>query len=89
MEERVYSDFLTNTGSDFEDQKMFVHRLYIAGLTFVFLSLTMFERRVGLLEATVIVCALLFLILDIRKDVEDIKHLEPQMASCRKDLNPT
>jgi hypothetical protein len=60
---------------------MLLFRVYIAVLTLLFLVLSLFERGVQLLEGTVIICALLFLILDIRKDIDDIKQLEREIDS--------
>jgi hypothetical protein len=60
---------------------MLVFRIYIAVLTLLFLLLSLFERGVQMLEGTVIVCALLFLIFDIRQDIEDIKKMEAQIDS--------
>jgi hypothetical protein len=65
---------------------MLIPRLGIALLTLLFLVLSLFNQGVGLLEGTVVTCALLFLIFDIKNDLEDIKNLEAQIASLTKGV---
>jgi hypothetical protein len=48
-------------------------RLYLSALTFVFLLLVWFERGVGVLEAMVVICALVYLILDAREHLQLVK----------------
>lgn len=48
-------------------------RLYLSALTLVFLLLASFDRGVGVLEAIVIVCALVYLILDAREHLQFVK----------------
>jgi Ca2+/Na+ antiporter len=62
---------------------MLTFRLYIALLTLVFLFLVLADNRFGVLAGIVVTCSFLFLILDIRKDVNDIKRLEAQIASLQ------
>ena len=62
---------------------MLTFRLYIALLVLVFLSLILADNRFGLLAGIVVMSTLLFLILDIRKDIDDIKRLEAQIASLQ------
>ena len=52
---------------------MLAIRIYIIALTFIFLALVIASRGVGLLEGVVITCALLFLILDVRTDLQSLK----------------
>ena len=52
---------------------MLAIRLYISALTLIFLFLVITHRGIGLLEGVVITCALLFLILDIRTDLQSLK----------------
>jgi len=47
--------------------------LYISALTLLFLLLTIAIRGLGMLEAIVIVAAMLFLIIDIRIDLKELK----------------
>ena len=53
---------------------MLAIRLYISALTLIFLLLVIASRGVGLLEGVVITGALLFLILDVRTDLQSLKH---------------
>lgn len=48
-------------------------RLYLSALTLVFLLLAWFDRGVGVLEAIVVVCALVYLILDAREHLQRVK----------------
>ena len=52
---------------------MLAIRLYISTLTLLFLVLLLATRGLGVLEAIVITCALLYLILDIRIDLQSLK----------------
>lgn len=62
-------------------------RLYLSALTFVFLFLAWFDRGVGVLEAIVVVSALVYLILDahehlhrIKADLELLRQLEKKVT---------
>ena len=48
-------------------------RLYLSALTLVFFLLAWFDRGVGVLEAIVVVCALVYLILDTRERLQLVK----------------
>jgi hypothetical protein len=52
---------------------MLVIRLYIAALTLLFLVLVVANRGLGTLEAIVITGALLYLIIDVRIDLQALK----------------
>ena len=52
---------------------MLAIRLYIAALTIVFLFLVIANGGLGILEAVVITCALVYLILDVRNDLQLLK----------------
>lgn len=52
---------------------MLAIRLYITALTLIFLFVVIASRGLGLLEGVVITCALLFLILDVRTDLQSLK----------------
>jgi len=56
-------------------------RLGLALLTLIFVLLSLFSTGIHFLEGTVIVCALLFQILDIKKDSDEIKELEAQIEA--------
>jgi hypothetical protein len=59
---------------------MLAFRLYIALLCLFFVLVTLFTRGVGVLEATVAISVLLFLILDIKSDMNELRKLEMQIA---------
>src|ERR1044072_9195594 len=54
-------------------KQMLAIRLYISALTFIFLLLVVTNRGVGILEAVVTTCAVLYLILDVRDDLRLVK----------------
>ena len=56
-------------------------RLYIAVLVLVFLLVSLLNQGIGFLEGTVITCGLLFLIFDAKKDLEDFRQIEAEVAS--------
>ena len=61
---------------------MLAIRIYISVLTLLFLLLTIAIRGLGILEAVVISCAILFLIIDVRIDLQALKlefHLLEQV----------
>jgi hypothetical protein len=60
---------------------MLILRLYIAVLVLVFLVVSLFNQGIGLLEGTVLTCGLLFLIFDAKKDLEDLRQIEAEVAS--------
>ena len=66
---------------------MLIIRLYISALTFGFLSLVIANRGLGILEGIVITCAIVYLILDVRTELQALKtelrllkELEQQVA---------
>jgi hypothetical protein len=60
---------------------MFAIRLYLAALVLIFLVSVVMTRDIGVLESTVTISALLYLILDARADLRDLKLLEAKVAS--------
>ena len=52
---------------------MLAIRLYISALTLLFMLLTTALRGLGILEAVVITCAVVFLIIDVRMDLQALK----------------
>lgn len=52
---------------------MLAIRLYISALTLVFLILVITHRGLGILEAIVITCAIIYLIIDVRTDLQMLK----------------
>ena len=59
---------------------MVYFRLYNTALTLTFLMLVMFNRGLGILEGTVIVSSVLFLILDAKIDHDQLKALEAEVT---------
>jgi hypothetical protein len=62
-------------------------RLYLSALTFVFLLLAWMNDGVSVLEATVVVCSVTYLILDtrerlqlIREDLKTLEQLEKKLS---------
>jgi hypothetical membrane protein len=62
---------------------MMAIRLFISALTLLFLFLVITNRGLGMLEAIVITCALIYLILDTRDELKSRK-LE---LRCLQDLD--
>ena len=52
---------------------MLVIRLYISALTVFFLVGVIANRGLGILEAIVVTCALVYLILDVRTELQELK----------------
>ena len=65
---------------------MLLYRLYIALLALVFLLLTLALREVGLVEGTLVTCALLFLIFDTRLDLLRRNEIEKQIHSLLDEV---
>jgi hypothetical protein len=72
---------------------MLAIRLYISGLTIVFLVLVIANRGLGILEAVVITCAILYLILDVRTDLQTLKlefcllqEIEQRISELRRQI---
>jgi Ca2+/Na+ antiporter len=59
---------------------MLIFRLYIALLVIVFLSVSFWMGNIGVLHGMVAICALLFLILDAKQDLDELKQLESELA---------
>ena len=60
---------------------MFVIRTYLAALTLTFLLVALTTRGIGVLEATVLVCPLLYMILDIREELQALRSFEARVLS--------
>ena len=52
---------------------MLAIRLYISALALCFLILVIANRGLGVLEAIVVTCAIVYLILDVRSDLQELK----------------
>jgi hypothetical protein len=60
---------------------MFAIRIYLSALTLTFFVLAATTRDIGVLEATVVVCSLLYMILDMREELKALRLLEAQVVS--------
>ena len=67
-------------------------RLYVCALTIGFLVLVTMDRGIGLLEALVVTCAVVYLILDVREelkiaeaDLHQLEQLEKHLAVLLSD----
>jgi hypothetical protein len=72
---------------------MLVIRLYISALTLIFLVLVITHRGLGLLEGVVITCAVVYLILDVRTELQSLKlefrllqELEQHISKLRRQI---
>lgn len=72
---------------------MLAIRLYISALTLIFLVLVLANRGLAILEGIVITCAIVYLILDARTDLQAIKlefrlmqHLEQRVSELRRQI---
>ena len=63
---------------------MFAIRIYLSALTLTFLVVALMTRGIGVLEATVVVCALLFTILDVREELKALRSLEARVLSLSR-----
>jgi len=66
---------------------MLIIRLYICALTFLFLLLVIANRGLGILEAIVITCAILYLILDVRTELQSLKTQMRWMKELEKQVS--
>ena len=63
---------------------MFAIRIYLASLTLTFLVVAVMARGMGVLEATVVMCPLLYMILDIREELRALRSLEARVFSLSR-----
>ena len=63
---------------------MFAIRIYVAALTLTFLVVAVMVRGVGVLEATVVVCPLLYMIMDLREELRALRLLEARILSLSR-----
>ena len=60
---------------------MFAIRVYLAVMTLAFLAAAVVTNRLGILSATVGVCSLVYLILDAREELQQLKICEKEVAA--------
>ncbi len=63
---------------------MFAIRLYVTALALTFLLSVVVTRDIGVLEATVMVCSVLYIILDIRTELQELRLLEARVDSLSR-----
>ena len=73
---------------------MLAIRIYISVLTLLFLLLVSASRGLGILEGVVITCAIVYLILDVRTDLQSLKlefhllqELEQRISELRRQIS--
>ena len=66
---------------------MLAIRLYICALTILFLFLVTANRGFGILEAIVITCAIVYLILDTRTDLQALRNELRLLQELEKHLS--
>ena len=64
---------------------MFVIRLYISALTLIILLLALTTRATGGLDAIVVVCPLLYMILEMKEELRSLRLLEARLSSVREN----
>ena len=67
---------------------MLLIRLYLSALTLLFLFGVIAMRGLGILEAVVITCAVLYLILDVRTDLQASKNELRLLKELEQRLSP-
>ena len=66
---------------------MLAIRLYISALTVFFLVVVMANRGLGILEAIVVTCALVYLILDVRTELQELKSELSMLQDLEQRVN--
>ena len=67
---------------------MLAIRLYLAALTLLFLFGVLAMRGLGFLEAVVVTCAVLYLILDVRTDLQSSRNELRLLKALEERLTP-
>ena len=67
---------------------MLLIRLYLSALTLLFMFSVIAMRGLGILEAVVITCAVLYLILDVRSDLQSSKNELRILKELEQRLSP-
>ena len=65
---------------------MLAIRLYVTALILLFLLVVLATRGIGPLEAIVIVCPLLYLIVDLREELRELRQLEAKVSKMVSQL---
>jgi hypothetical protein len=84
---RLDITYLRSTARDNQEKPMLAIRLYLSALTLIFLFSTALGRGVRALEAIIVICALVYLILDTRENLKTsraelrtLKRLEKKLT---------
>ena len=59
---------------------MFAIRIFIVALTLTFLLGASISKGIGMLEVIVVMCPLLYMILDIREDLQSLRLIEARVS---------
>ena len=62
---------------------MFAIRILIVALTLTFLFGALISKGIGLLEAIVVTCPLLYMNLDIKEELQSLRVLEARVLEAR------
>ena len=62
-------------------------RLFISALTLCFLILVIANRGLGILEAVVVTGAIVYLILDVRSDLQELKSELSMLKDLEQNLS--
>jgi hypothetical protein len=63
---------------------MIAIRVFIVALTLAFLLGALISKSIGMLEVTVVMCPLLYMILDIKEERQSAKLLEARVSSVSR-----
>lgn len=63
---------------------MFAIRIYLSALTLTFFVVAVVTSGIGVLEATIVVCPLLYMILDIRYELKVLRSPEARIYSVSR-----
>lgn len=63
---------------------MLAIRLYISALTLTFFVAAVLTKGIGVLEGTVVLCPLLYMILDISEELHALRRLEAQALEANQ-----
>jgi hypothetical membrane protein len=66
---------------------MLAIRLYVCALTLLFLFIVIANRGLGILEAVVITCAVVYLIIDVRTDLQAVKNELQSLKELEKQVS--
>ena len=62
-------------------------RLYISALVLIFLVAVIANRGLGVLEAIVVTCAIIYLILDVRTELQELKSVLSMLSELEQHVS--